>query len=360
MHLNFLDYVSVQTEGKQSESVNYLKSEYEFFMTKESPTGDPDIVIEFVEETSGLNQSTHVRSPVSYDDRGVFIHDIQYHVLRIDFEAIGHSTCHVTCDINFDQYFLSVILEYLVYFYMLRSDAVFCHSSAFKINDSVVLCPAWRNVGKTNLLLSFLYDGAQYISDDWSVLRKNATVHSLTKRIQLLYYNFDAFPELLKFASDECATLVRFIKLVNEGCIDVDDRTMAALELKARLRLSPYDIFDQKPNIEAVPISHVCLLRRQTSSSTPPQLMKVESSELVSTMSAILEFEQSYFHLAYLAHRAQTGKTNPYLENAKAKSNRIIAEAMEAIPRHYQITVPSRHRVEEIHELILEMLKRDD
>ena len=356
MHLRILDYVDVKTEGLQSDITKYLRDEYGYFEATEKSRHAPDIVIEFVEEMSSLEQSVHVRDPISYDNEGVFIHDPDYHVVRIDFEAIGQSTCHVTCDVNFNQYFLSIIMEYLVHFYMVKKEAVFCHSSAFKVDGSVILCPAWRNVGKTNLLLAFLKDGAEYISDDWSVLHSDATIRSLAKRIQLLHYNFDAYPELLDYASDDFVALARFIMLVKKDGYDLDQRTLSALEQKARLRLSPYKTFKQEFDTSSMSLDHVFLLKREMNNDAPVTATKIDTNTLVSKMSAILEFEQSYFHLAYLAHKAQIGKPNPFLDTARERSFRVMHEAMDAMPSRYQVTLQSRHSSEEVHTVISQLI----
>ena len=222
MHLNILDLVGVRVEGKPSNIVTYVEREYGLFEVEEPSGGAADIIFEFVEDVSGIDQSVHVRAPIAYDDRSVFLHDPQYHVVRIGFDALGQSNCRVTCDVNFNPHFFAIIMEYVIHFNLLQKNAVFCHSSAFQVDGKVVLCPAWRNVGKTNLLLSFLLDGAQYIADDWSVVLNNGSVHSLPKRLNLLYYNFAEYPDLLRGSSPQFAALVDFVKRARTGEYDLN------------------------------------------------------------------------------------------------------------------------------------------
>jgi hypothetical protein len=354
MYLNFLNLLGIRLEGLPSKILNYVKHEYGFFECAEPRPDGADIVVEFVDDTTAPERSVHVRAPVAHDDRGVFLHDPDYHVVRIDFDAIGRCPCRVTCDVNFNPHFFAIILEYIVHFSLLAKDTVFCHASAFELDGKVALCPAWRNVGKTNVLLSFLLTGARYVADDWSVLRGDGCLYSLPKRLNLLYYNFEAYPELLESTSPQFAALVDFVKRARRGEYDLNEETLAALTERARMRMSPYELFDQVPNTLAAPVNYVFLLRRAQDASCAVALKDIDAQALVHSVHSTLAFEQSHFHLAYTAHKATTGRANALLEGAGATSRRILSDAFAKVPHLRQVTVPSQDHSKEVHGRIRE------
>ena len=358
MYLNFLDLVHIEAGNTSNHIVEFLKHEYGLF-EDQGPSAEANITIEFVDDVLDIDRSVQVRAPVGYDDRGVLLYDTNNHVARIDFEAIGYSPCRVTCDSNFNPYFFSIIIEYLVHFNMLLKNAVFCHCSAFEMDGRVVLCPAWRNVGKTNVLLAALLAGAQYISDDWGALFRDGTIRSLPKRLNLLYYNFDAYPELLKQSPPKHEALVDFIRRAKKGDYGLDDDTISRLSAQARMRVSPYDAFNQSYDTKPFPIDYVFHLCRRSNVDGPARIAELECGALVHILNSILEFEQSYFHLAYLVHKAQTGMVNPFLEQAKTTSLQIMLDTFKQVAHIYQISISSQHQSQETYRLIMSKIHSD-
>jgi hypothetical protein len=339
MYLNILDRVRIRTVGVSETILNYIAHEYGFFQAEAAE--HCDIAIEFVDDTSSPRQCIPVRAPVAHDARGVFLYDPQYHVLRIDFDAIGQRECHVTCDRGFNPHFFAIVMEYLIHFHLLGGGATLCHCSAFVVDDSVVVCPAWRNVGKTNLLLSFLFAGATYLADDWAVLLRNGRVHSLPKRLNLLYYNLAEYPQLLASSSDTFTALVDFVRRAKLGEYDLNADAIAVLTDQARMRISPFDAFRQAPDVSPHPVDYLVLLRRRLG-DPGGDAVPLDRDLFAHALASILEFEQTYFHLAYLAHKAHTGRANPYLEQARALTWEIIREAAGQVPWVCGMNVPDQ------------------
>ncbi len=359
MYLSILGEIGVAIGGKPSTIVDYVKSEYGAFETNRLSPGAIDIEIEFVEDVSSPADSVHIRAPVSYDDRGVFLHDPQYHVFRIDFDGARDGVWRATCDTAFNPHFFAIIMEYMTHFQLLRRGSVFCHSSAFRINDTGVLCPAWRNVGKTNLLLQFLQNGAEYIADDWSVVQRDGNFRCLPKRLNLLYYNFDQFPELLDAVPDDFAALVRFVRRAKQGEFDLNDETLQVMEGQARMRISPYQLYNQKMDTSPKPIDRVFLLQRAADQESEVRIEPIDLPGLVTSMASILEFEQSHFHLAYQVFRARSGSRVDLLEDARSACESIITEAFAGIAPPQRVIIPSQRGAREAFAAISSKLNEE-
>ena len=347
MYLSILGEIGVAIGGKPSTIIDYVKSEYGAFERPDLDPGAVDIEIEFIDDRSSPDDCVHIRAPISYDDRGVFLHDPEYHVFRVDFAAAASGKWRATCDVAFNPHFFAIIMEYMTHFQLLRRGSVFCHSSAFRLGGKGVLCPAWRNVGKTNLLLQFLQNGAEYIADDWSVVQSDGSFRCLPKRLNLLYYNFDQFPEMLDSVPDDFAALVRFVRRAKRGEFDLNQETLEVMEGQARMRISPYELYDQVMDTTPKPIDHVLLLQRIAETDRPVAIEEIDHETLVTSLASILEFEQSHFHLAYSVFRARTGIRVDLLEDARGACERVMSKAFADIGTPYRVLIPSQRGARE-------------
>lgn len=357
MYLNILGDVTVKFHGKRTDIIQHIKRDYGIFEVEGEEIEEIDIDVQFVEEVSSEEESIHIREPVAYDEQGVFFHPSgSWSVLRIDFDAIGNGTCHVTCDVGFNRYLLGKLFEHLVHFHLLDEGGALCHSSAFEYEGEVFVCPAWRSVGKTNLLLSLLEDGARYIADDLCVIRNDGTVNALPKRLNLLHYNFKEYPHLLDETSQEFQGLWEFVQRARSGEFGLSDEEIQTLTSQARMRISPYEAFDQEPDVSKQPIDQFCLLRKVNSAEIPVSRTPINAEELAYRMHATMEFEMSYTHLGYRAHKAQFGRVNTFLEQAKEKHLSIYQSATADAKDLHKIYTPSQNQARNVKREITSML----
>ena len=199
--------------------------------------------------------------------------------------------------------------------------------SAFDVDGKGILCPAWRNVGKTNLLLEFMKRGAKYIADDWVLIRQGQLV-SLPKRLNLLYYNFKANPDIAELASSEFRALVRFIRSVEEGVYDLNQDVLDQLKDQARWRVRVDELFGANSVTRQRQIDGVFALRRVLDPSRPIVPTPISLHELTSMFGAIMRFEQSYFYLYYDAVKGRTGLVNGLLEGASERTEAAFKNAI--------------------------------
>lgn len=357
MYLNILDDVTVKLHGKNTDIIQYIEKEYGAFEVDKGAAEGIDIDVQFVEEVSSKGESVHIREPVAYDEQGVFFHPSgSWSVLRIDFDTIGNGTCQVTCDVGFNRYLLGKLFEHLVHLYLLDEGGALCHSAAFEYEGEVFVCPAWRDVGKTNLLLSLLEDGAKYIADDLCVVREDGTVNSLPKRLNLLHYNFEEYPHLLDETSQEFQGLWEFVQRARSGEFGLSDEEVDILTSQARMRISPYEAFDQSPILEKLPIDRFCLLRKVNGKDVPVSRTPIDAEELAHRMYATMEFETSYLLLGYRAHKAQFGRVNSFLERAKERHLSIYKNAIECGSDLNKIYVPSQNQAKNVKREIESLL----
>ncbi len=131
----------------------------------------PDIVIRFVDRMV-------FSSPVRYlgvDDAGftedaflVFRGQYKRRVrVQIPFEQIGSEQCLIVCESGSGPVPLLIAILNLT---ALSRGALPLHASALRYNGKGILVTGWAKGGKTETLLAFVANGADYIGDEWVYL----------------------------------------------------------------------------------------------------------------------------------------------------------------------------------------------
>lgn len=145
-----------------------------------------------------LAQLEPIRNSVVRLSDDVYLIDSQNNLClfpRLDLGCTGQNTIYVSP--LFNPRFFVILIDYLLHRYALSQGASLCHCSAFSLDNTTYICPAWRNVGKTSLVIEALANGAHYLADDWLILFANGHVAVHPKRISIQSYNLPHLVERL-------------------------------------------------------------------------------------------------------------------------------------------------------------------
>ena len=131
----------------------------------------PDIVIRFVDQ---MTFSSHIRY-LGVDDAGFT--DDAFLVFRgkhkrlvrvqIPFDQIGSQQCQIVCESGVGAVPLLIAILNLT---ALSRGVLPLHASALRYNGKGILVTGWAKGGKTETLLAFVANGAEYIGDEWVYL----------------------------------------------------------------------------------------------------------------------------------------------------------------------------------------------
>lgn len=312
--LHILHKVSVSVENNGTPLSHFLQKELASSLV-ETPQTSPDITVSFRPESISPS-SYSVKDSVSYDSKGPFLFDKNFRLCRIDLAQIGNKNLSVVCDPEFNPHFFAIILEALVQVYLFSFESFFCHASAFEYEGKVILCPAWRNSGKTDLMLSFMSEGARYIADDWVVINKQGEIEGYPKRINLFPYNFHHFPQLLS--------------KVEEGMRLFADRSFLNSESDRRARISPEQLFPDAIVDSPRKVDYTVYLKKGLPKETQGiQPLSRETLAEVIYESAL--FEQNFFYTLYLLYQAEKGYEVPALEKMGVELPILIQQTVDKL-----------------------------
>lgn len=356
MWIELMGVVRIEAEDANSPVINLLRQEYKPYIL-ESDFGVKADIIVTMREDAKTHDFYRVKSPISFDEEGVFLFDSRYRVCRLDWDRIGLDGVRVQCDPAFNPHFFAIIIEYLVHMRFVRKGAFFCHASAFEWQGKVVLCPAWRNVGKTNLLLSLLEKGARYIADDWALIDAGGRIRSLPKRLNLFHYNFEQHPGLAERLPVDLKHLVGFTMNAIGGQYDLDHGVVEILRKKLRVRICPEELTEHLPLLEAEKIDYVFSLRLSTIESVQANISELDRDVFLSVTEETLHYEQRLFHMGYQVYKAKSGRVNPFLETYDEHLRALMHSAFTGIEHFYQIYTLGQKQVPDVERLILDFLE---
>ena len=128
----------------------------------------PDIIIRFVDQ---IPLSSSVRylglNDAGFTDDAFFVfrgkHQARVRV-QIPFHQIGNGQCEIICESGVPAVPLLIPILNLT---AISKGALPLHASAFNYNGKGILTTGWSKGGKTETLLAFAANGAEYIGDEW-------------------------------------------------------------------------------------------------------------------------------------------------------------------------------------------------
>ena len=328
MYINYLDLFSIYIEPQECRIFSFIEKEYK---DEISTTQKNQSLIHLTFKEESRKESDYIlRDPVSYDVEGAFIFDKENKKVRINFSTLGSDESEIICDPNFHPPFFAILIDYLVSVYALDKNKILIHSSCFSYQGFRILCPAWRNVGKTNSLLSFMEDGALYLADDWCLVDSLGFASKIPKSVCLFDYNLSSFPQIASRVDLSLLPLIEFIKLIESGKIEVNESVDQEVRANMIRRVTPEELFPDK--VLNSPQKIDCVFSLVKNSINPLEEVRsssLKTETLVRRIYEILRLEQSPFRLAYAVHKARSGKENNLLKNEKEIFFKIARNAFE-------------------------------
>ncbi len=343
MKISVCKDATVVVEGDSSAITDYLQAEYAGSAAPESPDEMPDIRIELVDDQSDAMASKAFSPRVSRDGYGVYLNDGHDRCLRLDFASLSGESWHATCDWDFDPLVFDSLLTQLVQLRLLCRGQCLLPAAAFEQAGRTVLMAGGPSSGKTNLLLSFVAEGALFLADDRVALGRDGKVTGLGKRLHITYRNLEAFPDLAQRLSEPAAAMMNFLGYTRSGEVEVSPALVQHLETSLRSEVAPADLLDRTLEPGGSTLDTLLLLDQRPWERGIVKTESVDPGALVGCLTALFERGLEDLLLAYRVYREQTGQQAELLDAWRPACEGFLTEAVRRSARACRVQIPAHY-----------------
>ena len=322
---------------------------------------DPDIVIRFVDH---LQLSSSVRY-IGVEDAGFT--DDAFLILRgkyqtsvkakIPFDQIGSRQFEIVCETGAPAVPLLIAIINLT---ALSKGVLPLHASALLYNGKGVLITGWSKGGKTETLLAFAANGAQFVGDEWIYLSMNGQqMYGIPEPTRIWYWHLQEMPgykamvnrkDLLRLqALDLFAKILE--KLLSTSSrlsgryLQILKRSTALIKRQLYVQVPPDKLFRHKVDQKDVRPEKIFFVV----SHDKPELtvQRINSTEVAERIVFSLQEERMDFMSYYFKYRfAFPACSNSLIDQAEEIQRRLVLKALAgkeayAIYHPYPFSIPS-------------------
>ena len=322
---------------------------------------DPDIVIRFVDR---MQLSSSVRY-IGVEDTG-FTEDA-FLILRgkyqksikvqIPFDQIGSRQCEIVCESGVPAVPLLIAIINLT---ALSKGVLPLHASALLYNGKGVLITGWSKGGKTETLLAFAANGAQYIGDEWIYLSADGQrMYGIPEPTRIWYWHLQEMPRYKAMVKRKdlrrLQALDLFAKILKRlessplkrrvSYLQALKRLTALVQRQLYIQLPPEKLFGQRT--EKTDVSPEKIFFVVSHDQPDVNVQRIDSQELAERMVFSLQEERMEFLSYYFKYRFAFPRcSNPLIDQAEEIQRRLILRAIAnkeayAIYHPYPFSIPS-------------------
>lgn len=345
MYINFLDKFSIKIELNNS-YINYFKQKYINYFSKKPNTN----LIASIKH--GKNQFVYkseiIRPPIGNSKNGIFIFDNNDNTLITNFENLGTKYCNVFISNKFNKDFLANFIEFVIYLIIKKKNSTIIHASAFYIKNKTILCPAWRNVGKTDILLEALNYGAKYIGDDWIICDSNGFISEFPKNINLFPYNLSNVASL-KDSNEFLSTYINLKKIIDKTKYFNKKIKKEIIDKSPNIHFSQRTLKNSLQPLKKLKVDRIFWLNNYHPSKKNLKIFKCSKKNLINHIQATQNLELYPFYQAIKIHSGLYGSFNK-LSNFSNK--KIINRMVDRCSHKYIINVNTKDTSSNIFKII--------
>lgn len=324
-------------------------------------TRDPDIVIRFVDR---MQLSSSVRY-IGVEDAG-FTNDA-FLILRgkfqtsikvqIPFEQIGSHSCEIVCERGLPAVPLLLAIINLT---ALSKDVLPLHASALLYKGKGILITGWSKAGKTETLLAFAANGAQYIGDEWIYLSPDGKhMYGIPEPTRIWYWHLQEMPRYRAMVDrrdwrrlQALNGFAKVLKRLEFGPLkrrakyrQALKRVTALVERQLYVQLPPEKLFGQKAettDIRSEKIFFVVSHDQPDVTVQPIDAQELAERMVFSLLEERMEFLSYYFKFRFAFPEC----SNSLIDQAEEIQRRLIRRAFAnqeayAIYHPYPFSIPS-------------------
>jgi len=322
---------------------------------------DPDIVIRFVDKLDVSSQIRYLEvDDVGFTDDAFLILRSKHKsraLVQIPFDRIGER-CEIVCERGLIQVPLLIPILNLS---VLKRGVLPLHAAAFSWGNVGWVATGWSKGGKTETLLSFMENGAEYVGDEWVYLTGDGErMYGIPEPIRLWKWHLDHLPRVrVLFSKRERAKLSALGMVVRgierwTGGTSLVRRSLGRAKPLLRKQLcvdaSPYEIFGRNAcRLSGVPNTILFVVSHESPEIT---VQSIEPDEIAQRMLFSLQYEYRNFLSYYQKFCfAFPNSSNDFIESFESKQRDLLGRVL-ARKRAYEVCHPYPVAIPELFETI--------
>jgi hypothetical protein len=325
-------------------------------------TRAPDIVIEFVPKLEPRGPLRYLGvDDAAYSDDAFFVLRAKHKartMVQIPFAQIGGSggPCHIVCEHGLPAVPLLIPILNLT---ALARGVLPLHAAAFRYQGVGVLATGWSKGGKTETLLAFMAEGAEYIGDEWVYISPDGCMHGIPEPIRLWRWHLQSLPAYWSRLGRADKARLHGLHLLTRSLDRTAQsrlvgRTPAAKQLRRVATLSkqqlhvdlpPAALFGSHAAGGPVPLEKVIFVASHAGPATIVQ--PVAGAEIAERMVFSLQQERQNFLAFYQKFRfAFPAADNPLIDRAEEVERSLLLRALAhkdayALYHPYPVALPA-------------------
>lgn len=298
----------------------------------------PDIVLRFVDELpiERLHWVEYGRTGFT-DDGFYFLQSGKRPArVRIPMDQVG-GCCEIVCQRGLRSVPLLMAVITLT---ALGRGCVPLHASAFEYGGRGILVTGWAKGGKTESLLAFAAEGAEYIGDEWILLTPDGRMAGIPEAMRVQDWHLAQLPHLRKRVPVTRRSFFRGVRAAERAYQYMPDGPLSrllprralgdalpALRRQLNFQVNPLEVFRPRGRRASVPLDTVFFL---VSWDAPGiEVERADPVGIARRMANSVTYEQSPLLAAYLAFRfAFPERRNDLLERASALQAELIERVL--------------------------------
>ena len=325
----------------------------------------PDIVIYFVDKISSTSPVRYLGlDDVGFTDDAFFVfrgkHQARVRV-QIPFQQIGNQQCEIVCESGLPAVPLLIAILNLT---ALSKGALPLHASAFNYNGKGILTTGWSKGGKTEMLLTYAANGAEYIGDEWVYLSSDGQhMYGIPEPIRVWNWHLKELSYYkAKVSSSDLArlrvlnTVIKTLDLFEKSKVTrgsslfkLSRRVNALLRKQIHVDLPPEKLFGKIVGTTNGNPDKVFFV----ATHDEPEIIvqPIDSHEIVQRMVFSLQEERSEFLSYYQKFRfAFPEFSNPFIDQIEETQRRILTNVLAgkeayAVYHPYPFSLPKLFEV---------------
>ena len=340
MYLDFYNKFIVKIDNNEGALASFIKQEYRYYYCS-SLDGFPDnnvLTIKIIDKL--YTKSLYfIGRDAAFDDSNFYILDKKGKKFEINFYNIFTSS-EISVEEGFDLSTFHEILRSVIFMRLFSADLVPVHSSCVVFDNCSILFPAWGGTGKTRMLLKLIDSGAEFVSDEWTILGRNG-LYTFFSDFKMFDYDIKEFPEYAKI------TFVDRLRLKSRVLCKINLLWKVLDYLKITLRYKQYDLVEFFQKISKNPkINKLYFL--QSYNGTQLKKMPITIENLTEKIYQSFVRENSILFYYYGLFKFANFKTEKNLEELlEYKYKSFLSDTLNG-KQYYLLSIPLNFKTSNI------------